>query len=625
MAPWPFRRRDQRPPSPPDDSPPPDPVQTALGYHQRSKHHPQRFARSLGFLDWDQQPTPFRRFEGAPTAGLPLPPADERPPVPYADLFVPGRVAPRPLDRQSLSSFFFHGLALSAWKRFGESRWSLRVDPSSGNLHPTEGWLVSPAVAGLTDTPAVLHYAPDEHLLEQRARLSDADWAALAATLPPGALLVGLTSVVWREAWKYGERAWRYCQHDVGHALGALGLSAALQGWRLTVLPDLADDAVAALLGLDREDAGHPGEREAPDLLAVLTTDGRTVDPGAIDLPALPLPDLRFAGRANRLSDEHHDWPILDVIEGACLKGLPGREPPGALVAAAPAGETAQAAAADPSPAKPAAGEDATTGTGTPPDDAGSTASASPDDDGPGTATATATPPAPLPGDGEPAGTLIRRRRSAVAMDGERGLPRPAFFALLRRLVPALCPTPHDVLPRKPAVQLALFVHRVEDLEPGLYLLARAPDLEPSLRAALRDQLVPERPPACPDDLPLWRLRAADLRGTAAGLSCSQDIAGDGAFSLGMLAHLEPTLAARGAPAYRELFWETGLIGQVLYLQAEAAGLSGTGIGCFFDDQVHQLLGLTDLTWQSLYHFAVGGRVDDPRLQDEPAYDTTRP
>ena len=29
-----------------------------------------------------------------------------------------------------------------AWKQYGASRWALRVNPSSGNLHPTEAWIV---------------------------------------------------------------------------------------------------------------------------------------------------------------------------------------------------------------------------------------------------------------------------------------------------------------------------------------------------------------------------------------------------------------------------------------------------------------------------------------------------
>ena len=71
---------------------------------------------------------------------------------------------------------------------------------------------------------------------------------------------------------------------------------------------------------------------------------------------------------------------------------------------------------------------------------------------------------------------------------------------------------------------------------------------------------------------------------------------------------------------YRILFWETGMIGQVLYLEAEACGVKGTGIGCFFDDPVHDLLGLKDHSYQSLYHFTIGGAVEDIRLMTHPPY-----
>ena len=73
-------------------------------------------------------------------------------------------------------------------------------------------------------------------------------------------------------------------------------------------------------------------------------------------------------------------------------------------------------------------------------------------------------------------------------------------------------------------------------------------------------------------------------------------------------------LVAYGPWFYRRLFWESGVIGQVLYLEAEAAGIGATGIGCFFDDPVHQVFGFSDLEFQSLYHFTVGGPVKDSRL-----------
>jgi hypothetical protein len=123
------------------------------------------------------------------------------------------------------------------------------------------------------------------------------------------------------------------------------------------------------------------------------------------------------------------------------------------------------------------------------------------------------------------------------------------------------------------------------------------------------------RPAGCPAHLPLYLLAAGDYRERARLVSCHQDIAADGAFSLGMLARFADGIRARGAWWYRRLFWEAGVLGQVLYLEAEAAGVRGTGIGCYLDDAVHDLLGLTGDRFQSLYHFTAGGPVEDLRLR----------
>ena len=50
------------------------------------------------------------------------------------------------------------------------------------------------------------------------------------------------------------------------------------------------------------------------------------------------------------------------------------------------------------------------------------------------------------------------------------------------------------------------------------------------------------------------------------------------------------------------------------------SGIRSTGIGCFFDDPVHHIFGIKDLNYQSLYHFTVGGPVDDNRLTTLPPY-----
>jgi nitroreductase len=87
-----------------------------------------------------------------------------------------------------------------------------------------------------------------------------------------------------------------------------------------------------------------------------------------------------------------------------------------------------------------------------------------------------------------------------------------------------------------------------------------------------------------------------------------------------MLARFEPVLRERGAAAYRELFWEAGMIGQALYLAAEAAGVRGAGIGCYFDEVLHRALGLAGHDWQSLYHFTIGCPVENVRLRTDPPY-----
>jgi hypothetical protein len=119
----------------------------------------------------------------------------------------------------------------------------------------------------------------------------------------------------------------------------------------------------------------------------------------------------------------------------------------------------------------------------------------------------------------------------------------------------------------------------------------------------------------------LYLLEEGNAQRIAIQLSCTQEIAGASAFSLGMIAEFDASLERYGPWFYKRLFWEAGLIGQVLYLEAEAAGVRATGIGCFFDDPVHRVLGwYPHTTFQSLYHFTVGGPVDDHRLTTLPPY-----
>ena len=234
------------------------------------------FARSLGYLDWASQPRPFRGFADTPV--FPLYPT----PGVAADGYAPGRATFDQACRleAGASADQRRGHRRRAPARAGAlgveacsttSRWALRVNPSSGNLHPTEAYVVCGAVAGLSDQPAVYHYAPDRHALEQRCVFDDDAWRS-AFGGRDDVVLVALTSIHWREAWKYGERAFRYCQHDLGHAIAAVSIAAGLAGWRAVAAAGVvaARDRRRRPASIATQDFVE-AEREEPGCIMALT------------------------------------------------------------------------------------------------------------------------------------------------------------------------------------------------------------------------------------------------------------------------------------------------------------------------------------------------------------------
>lgn len=531
-------------------------LNTVLAYHERTKHRLERYAPGPETLDWDAQPDPFRRYAGAALEALPL--SADTADVTWAQLLCPGAIAPRRFNRSSVGLLLELSFALSAWKQHGPDRWAVRCNPSSGNLHPTETYVLNRGATGLDD--GLYHYAPREHALERRCRLA----GDIAETQPR--LFVAFSSIHWREAWKYGERAFRYCQLDVGHAIGALRYAAALLGWRLRAVP-MGSVALARLLGLDRDADFMDAEREeAERLFELVAAPHDDAPPDAVD-PRTWTRDVAWHGSANRL-DAHpmYRWPVIDAVAHATRT-------PDAV--AAPASDRAAAWHAP-------------------------------------------QPPLPSPGDALPAAQLLRARRSAQRFERRQAISAAQFQRIAAALHDITRP-PQDAWPHAPRVHPVLFLHRVEGYPPGAYLLARHGHAETLLRPALAPGLA-WRQAGNPAQLPLFLLAENPaLAGTLRTLCCHQALGADAAFAVALLAEFEPELAT--APwRYRELFQECGLLGQVLYLEAEAAGLRGTGIGCFFDDASHELLGLADRRFQVLYHFTVGHPIHDERIATEPPY-----
>ncbi|XP_015950637.1 uncharacterized protein LOC107475502 [Arachis duranensis] len=565
-----------------------------LKYHNQTKHHFNRYARGPHGLDWANQPNPFRRYLSSPLLPLLHFPtddnnADDDANAPLYNSLFHSLPSPQPISKTTISKFLYDSLALSAWKTTGFSTWSLRVNPSSGNLHPTEAYVIAPnSIESLFDTPCVCHYAPKEHALEVRAKIPPEFFKKF---FPLNSFLVGLSSIFWREAWKYGERAFRYCNHDVGHAVGAVAMAAAGLGWDVKILDGLGCEELKYLMGLhvfpefevpSRAVMGKfpEIEFEHPDCVMLVYPSGSQ----GFDLDYKELsnailesfPELEWKGKPNSLSKEHVCWDIIYRTSEIVKKPL----------------TSGDRFLVDPFQSSGSYSEGSYKGYSV--------------------------------------RQVVRKRRSAVDMDGVTGIQRDTFYQIMSHCLPSGCQPggkqrrqlalPYRVLPWDAEVHAALFVHRVVDLPQGLYFLVRNEDHLGELKKAMRPDFVWAKPEGCPSELPLYELLRFDCQRLAKQLSCHQEIASDGCFSLGMLARLEPTLREKNVWMYPRLFWETGVLGQVLYLEAHAVGISATGIGCFFDDPVHQLLGFEGSTYQSLYHFTVGGPVLDKRIMSLPAY-----
>ena len=486
-------------------------------YHESTQHSVESLRRAPHVLDWVNMPNPFGHYEGVPVLDLPADP-------PYPDIAaldvlqgLSGTTQVRD-GPTFLSQLLFYSASISASKLVSSTgyRYALRVNPSSGNLHPTEFHFLT---QGLNECPdGLYHYRPSSHMAEQR--VSGELEMKLAGSAAP--IVFVLTSIAWREAWKYRDRAYRYCLHDIGHAWQALALAARAMGCDSFAVGHFPDDEVAQFCCLHKD--------EGPMLIVELR--GRSIpvrEPDACET-------VWYGRHANQLSEERTTYTRIDGIHGATK--LSKRE------------------CRSISPAQPA------------PTDTGEIK-------------------LPLPASSRRAfGEAARMRRSALDFLG--GTQSMSLTQLSAILAATTRPFFADFASAN-FIQLYLYAHRVDGLQPGVYRFWREP-------------------------AELEQIKSGDQRVAAAGLSLGQELAGNACVAFSMIGDLERGARAHGDRGYRYVHFEAGAIGHRLYLAAEALGLGATGIGAFYDEEVHRYLNLTPKQGQAVYHFAIGYPIPNPRL-----------
>jgi len=524
-------------------------------YHEKTKHRLSKYAEGPEFLDWDLQPDPYRFFADTKKISLALDLSAIQ--ASYHSLYANKRQQDKVFDinKETLVILLGLSMGLSARKEYMGDCWSVRCNPSSGNLHPTEAYLITSQIPNLDD--GIYHYLSADHSLQQRVIATKA-----SLTLDSPIALLALTTINWREAWKYGERSFRYCQLDVGHALAAINYAAACLGWQVEIQNHWSGKDIAALCGIDRHEDFINAEPEYSDLLLEIRLPQQKKTNVSANEILTWTNDGHWQGKANRL-DKHpmYNWPVIDQVEKASLLSATNQK-----------NQFQQSL-----------------------------------------------PNLTLLNSRLLAKHVIYKRRSAQRFDKQSTMNCMDFYRVLDK-----CLYRRDTLPWNTGADIfpmyyIFYLHRVNSLTPGIYLLANGFDGIDSIKKPFGKEFSWDKPDNCPIHLPFYQLSASNAEKFSRQVSCHQAIASDGVFSLSMLFQFEQIITHH-TMNYRKLHWQAGLTGQLLYLEAESLGFQGTGIGCFFDDVIHDMLGIDNKEYQVLYNFTVGAALNDSRISTLPAY-----
>src|SRR5574337_823516 len=154
-------------------------------YHEATKHSWEKLYQDNHTLDWSNQPDPFRAYLDC--SRIALGSSFEKMGGNLSSVWSHQNITPRsePIILSTISTLLYYSMAISAWKSYrGIEPWSLRVNPSSGDLHPTETHIYTHNIVGIPN--GAYHYFAKDHLLEQRAvgDIAPSLWKMLGGASP---------------------------------------------------------------------------------------------------------------------------------------------------------------------------------------------------------------------------------------------------------------------------------------------------------------------------------------------------------------------------------------------------------------------------------------------------------
>ena len=276
-------------------------LDSAADYHRRTAYG--RKTMSGGGMDWSNRPELYKNYPGAESVALPRELDLPRRPA-WTALAGGGGADAADLDLGRLAKLLFMAYGFTQKVDYGSEVFLYRSAPSAGALYPVDLYLCARDIEGLDD--GLYHYSIIDFAL---TRLRS---GPPPAVLPAPALI--LTGLYFRSAWKYRQRAYRYCLLDAGHAAENLLLSGGALGLPLELTAEFDDEAVNQYLGLD------PAKESA---LAVVKLGAAAAEPGGPARDDGPLPTAEPAAGREEVFDL--------IVEAARLTSTPLKSQPQGL------------------------------------------------------------------------------------------------------------------------------------------------------------------------------------------------------------------------------------------------------------------------------------------------------
>ncbi len=232
--------------------------ETAWSYHETTKHSVASVHNSLHFLDWGNQPLPFKAY--TTLEALPLPRELRQTGVAalsaiaesiQADANGPHAVP----DLAALAQLLYLTAGITRHRKHPGGEIYFRAAACTGALYEVELYVVCGDLADLQ--AGVYHFSPAEFALRKlragdcRGILNEATRDETAIVHAP--VIIICTCTYWRNAWKYQARTYRHFGWDNGTLLANLLAVATALGMPAKVICGFVDAEVNRLVDVDPE------------------------------------------------------------------------------------------------------------------------------------------------------------------------------------------------------------------------------------------------------------------------------------------------------------------------------------------------------------------------------------